>query len=128
MSRRPRGFRFLAVCAAGYGVIAGWVALTSPDVMPRGEQGLVAALGMVAAEALWNGRPWAFRANAALAAAFYLSFLRESIPIGLVGVFELIVVAGIFIGPMLFYVHSRTARLRAFAAPRRPVPIAVPRP
>lgn len=117
MSRPPVGFRVLAVCAGVYGVSAAAVMLGAGNATGRGGPGLLAAVALVAAEALWSGRPWAFRASVALAAGFYLSVLLASTAIGFGPAVFIIVMTAAFIGPALAYVGSRMARLHA-AAPR----------
>jgi hypothetical protein len=135
MTPRPFGFLLLsvsAVCCAlgGLGGVVGTDFGEGPGGLAlfRALFGLVAAASLLAAEALWWVRPWAFRATAAMllsitmavAAVFFEADGWEGLGAGspfLVGL-------AILAWAVLPYVHRRSTSLSAAgkvaAAPRAP--------
>lgn len=74
---RPAGFGFLAICCFAFALLmAAFLAHTARigdlivDRMIAGVTGALGALGLLAAEALWFVRRWAFRASLAFAGMF----------------------------------------------------------
>jgi hypothetical protein len=69
--RRPAGFAVLAVCSGLFGTVMtlGLLEGGAPDdpMLLRAMVSVIAALALVNAEALWQVRPWAYRASRALA-------------------------------------------------------------
>ena len=141
-SRTPAGFYFASVCAAAFGgcmaLLAGLVEnLGSPPVMIliRAVAGLLAclsAVAAVAAEALWNARPWAYRASLALALAYaaaitLLSLAYEGVG-GLMVAFWILFFSAWVVVPIVMYVRNRSTkrfgpqRQQTRPAPMRPVP------
>lgn len=71
---RPAGFGFLAICCFAFALLmAAFLADTARIgdlVVDRMIAGVTGALGLLAAEALWFVRRWAFRASLAFAGMF----------------------------------------------------------
>ncbi|HEX6750975.1 MAG TPA: hypothetical protein VF092_27045 [Longimicrobium sp.] len=65
--RRRTGFRLLAACAAVIGAALAHELYHGEELVARVFLAISAALALVAADALWRDRPWAYRATVALA-------------------------------------------------------------
>jgi hypothetical protein len=76
---RPAGFGFLAICCFAFALLmAAFLADTARIgdlVVDRMIAGVTGALGLLAAEALWFVRRWAFRASLAFAGMFVMILL-----------------------------------------------------
>jgi uncharacterized membrane protein (DUF2068 family) len=133
-SRTPAGFYFVSVCAAAFGtgmaLVAGMVDnLGNPwaTILIRAVAGVLACLSGVAAEALWNARPWAYRASLAYVAAVTLLTLGVYGLEGLLATIGILLFSACVILPIVMYVRDRTDRL--FGPPRpQPRPAPLPRP
>lgn len=94
-------------------------------VAARGSCVLLASLGAIATEALWDARPSAYAASLALAAAWVgtvaLWFTRNPADNGFLAV--LLALSTFVVGPILVYLHRRSRTM--WPAPRR---VARPRP
>lgn len=137
-SRTPAGFYFASMCAAAFGTCMGLVAglmenLGHPweTVLIRALAGLLACLSGVAAEALWNARPWAYRASLALALAYaaavtLLALAAEGAG-GLMVAFWILFFSAWVVVPIMMYVRNRSVKLfgpqrrQTRPAPMRPV-------
>jgi hypothetical protein len=131
-SRTPAGFYFASVCAAGFGAMMalGFLAADQPGgsvletFAARAATALLAALAAVAAEALWNARPWAYRATLALALAYTASVTLLCMGIGglpgLWAAFGILFFSAWVVLPIVLYVRDRSSTL--FGTPRRPRP------
>jgi hypothetical protein len=130
MRPKPFGLEVLGVLA---GMLGGWllimfVALSGDAgagmVAGRGGLAALAAISLVAAEALFRVRPWCYHASLCLAAAICSSVLALCVRLGLGSVVavELIGVLLLFFIPILLYVRGE-ARLMAPRPARRPHPV-----
>ena len=130
-SRTPDGFYVASICAAAFGgcmaVVAGPMEnLGHPweTVLTRALAGLLACLSGVAAEALWNARPWAYRASLALALAYAAAVTLLTLAVegagGLMVAFWILFVSAWVVVPIVMYVRNRSATL--FGTPRPPGP------
>ncbi len=138
--RTPLGFYVAALCAAGFGVLMGGtvVALDGAAaggavgmVLGRAAAALLAALSAVAAEALWNARPWAWRASLVLALAYAAAVtLFCAVGGGVAGgvaAFMILVPSGGVLIPLLMYIRDRCAAMFGPALiPRSITPVPAP--
>lgn len=120
----PEGLRLLGLGAALFACLM--LFLAYDDTRVGGAAGLLATLGLVAAEALWNGRPWAYRASTLLATLYFVVIIIG--PIFLpnaprIGIIVPVVSAGAII-PALRYIRRQVSLLPLAPGPTR---IAVPR-
>jgi hypothetical protein len=120
----PEGLRLLGICAALFACVMLYLASGHANV--GGVAGLLGTLALVAAEALWNGRSWAYRASTLLATLYFVVIIIGPIllpnapPIGLI---VPVLSAGAII-PALRYIRRQVSLLTP-ASSRTPV--AVPR-
>ena len=130
MTPRPFGFLLLSVPALCCALACIGAVMDSGVAAPfRATYSLVAVTSLLAAEALWRVRPWAFRATAAMLLSLAVTWVTMFIESGggwegfFVGVLSLVPVAGLA-APVLIYVHRRSVRLsgtgKVAAAPRAP--------
>jgi len=119
--QRPVGLAILALCAFLFAALMALLLLDADGHARRGAVALLGALSLTAADALWHGRPWAFRASAALALAFAAAIVAAGSawgdPAGTGACLLLIVV---FLLPALAYVAGVTAAPRASSTGRAP--------
>jgi hypothetical protein len=131
-SRTPAGFYFVSMCAAAFGGCMALVAalmenLGSPreTLLVRALAGLLACLSGVAAEALWNARPWAYRASLALALVYAAAVTLLTLAVegvgGLMVAFWILFFSAWVVVPIMMYVRNRSSTL--FGTPRPPSPV-----
>jgi hypothetical protein len=127
--QRHVGLTLLALCAALFAAFMALLLLDADGYARRGAVALLGALSLAAADALWHARPWAFRASAALAAAFAATMLAAGAASGdLAGAGAWLLLVVVFLLPALAYVASVLATLHPPAVPpaRAPSPGWVP--
>lgn len=131
-SRTPAGFYFVSVCAAAFGGCMTLLAVLMENeghpwetLLIRAVAGLLACLAGVAAEALWNARPWAYRASLALALAYAAAVTLLTLAVdglkGLVAAFCILLFSTCVVLPIVMYVRDRSSTL--FGTPRPPSPV-----
>ncbi|HET7231214.1 MAG TPA: hypothetical protein VFJ16_14475 [Longimicrobium sp.] len=137
--RTPLGFYVASIIAAGFGLmmVAWMVSMDSgpfyrwTTVAGRVGSALLAALALVAVEALWCARRWAYRATLALVAGYAALIVTVSVVgtgfTGLFLAFWLLLVSAMVLVPIVLYVRDRSAVLfgpphAPQPAPQRPVP------
>jgi len=136
---KPERFPFSGMFAAFFALLMTLVLVTLPAEVPlssvaRGAAGVLAALSIVAAEALWRPRPWAYRASAALALANILSALVVcTLMMGVNGLglaCGYIFFSSVVVVPILAAVYQGTIASTGVPPRPRPVPapVAVPAP
>ena len=124
-ARPPEGLRLLGLAAAIFACLMVLGVVIPKWTVMGGVAGMMGVLALVAAEALWNGRPWAFRASVALAVGFYIALVvvLTIVPHAAVGAG---VAMGLSIGgliPALLYIRRQVASLAQTSGQTR---IAVP--
>src|SRR4051794_38712122 len=108
--QRPVGLTLLALCAALFAALMALLLLDADGYARRGAVALLGALALAAADALWHARPWAFRASAALAAAFASTILAAGATSGdLAGTGAWLLLIVVFLLPALVYVAGAMA-------------------
>lgn len=130
MTPRPLGFLLLSVGAICVALACIGGVIDSGVAAPfRATYSLVTITSLLAAEALWRVRPWAFRATAAMLLSLAVTWVTTFVHADggwegfFVGVLSLVIPAALAV-PVLIYVHRRSVRLfgtgKVAAAPRAP--------
>ena len=127
MKRFPLSTFFAASFALVMAYLVVSLAPNAPWVSPaRGIAGVLAAMAAVAAEALWRGRPWAYRASAALALAHAVAVLGfAALASGMFGVqvaLAYLFASAFVVVPILASVYQGTISWHGVPPRRRPVP------
>lgn len=121
----PEGLRLMGLGAAVLACVMLYVTSAVDAAAVGGAAGLVGMLAAVAAEALWNGRRWAFRASILLAIAYFGVMLLS--PVLIPGAAPIaapvLVLTGGMVIAALFYIRRQIAALYPAPGPTR---IAVP--
>lgn len=112
-ARPPTGLRLLALGAAIFACTMVLGVLAAESTMMGGPAGLLGVLAAVAAEALWHGRPWAFRASVLLAMAYFVVVLASPalIPAQALFAVAFLFLSGGFVIAALFYIRRQIAAL-----------------
>lgn len=123
---RPEGFGLIAGVAWTFAAVMAYALFVADAsagdgpfamVAPRAFAALLAALAFVAGEAIWNVRPWAWRASVALAATYAAVaalqvFSSAHGVVDALGTFAgIAVLSASVVAPMLLYVHDRHVAL-----------------
>jgi hypothetical protein len=123
----PQGLQLLGICAALFAGAMAILLLEGGSAAYHAAAGLLGMLALVTADALWQARPWAFRASAALAVAFVAVVAVGGYVVHDVGgTFALLFLSIAVIGWALVYIHRQAPLYRGPAAPAVPVPRGTP--
>jgi hypothetical protein len=118
----PDGLRILALCAVIFALVMLYVTSAGDTPGVGGVAGVLGTLALVAGEALWSGRAWAFRASALLAMAHFLVLLVspwaiDNAPFGLIAA----VLSAVGVIPALIYIRRQMSLLSHAPRPTRVV-------
>jgi hypothetical protein len=122
----PEGLRLLALVAAFFASVMMLVVAAAVSAGAGGTAGLLCVLAAVAAEALWHGRPWAFRASAALALGCFFGLMEV---LTIVAPYDLTVAGsllGLYVGGVVFTLFYIRRQLAALAQASQQTRVAVP--